>query len=51
MWEYYLAYCEGGFAERYIGDAQLLLRKAGARAAVPVSAQRSDPAASVPARR
>ena len=29
MWDYYLAYCEGGFAERYIGDAQLLLAKAG----------------------
>jgi len=28
MWDYYLAYCEGAFAERYIGDAQLLLAKA-----------------------
>jgi len=27
MWEYYLCYCEGGFAERYIGDVQLLLTK------------------------
>jgi cyclopropane-fatty-acyl-phospholipid synthase len=27
MWEYYLCYCEGGFAERYIGDAQLILAK------------------------
>jgi len=27
MWEYYLAYCEGGFRERYIGDVQLLLGK------------------------
>jgi cyclopropane-fatty-acyl-phospholipid synthase len=26
-WEYYLAYCEAGFAERYIGDAQVLLTK------------------------
>ena len=26
-WDYYLAYCEGAFAERYIGDAQLLFRK------------------------
>lgn len=26
-WEYYLAYCEAGFAERYIGDAQILLTK------------------------
>jgi cyclopropane-fatty-acyl-phospholipid synthase len=29
LWAYYLSYCEGGFAEGYIGDAQLLLRKAG----------------------
>jgi len=28
-WDYYLAYCEGAFAERYIGDAQLLFRAAG----------------------
>ena len=27
-WDYYLAYCEGAFRERYIGDAQLLLTKA-----------------------
>ncbi len=27
MWEYYLCYCEGGFAERYIGDVQMLLAK------------------------
>lgn len=27
MWEYYLAFCEGAFEERYIGDAQLLLAK------------------------
>lgn len=27
MWEYYLAYCEGAFRERYIGDAQLLFTK------------------------
>jgi len=33
MWDYYLAYCQGGFAERYIGDAQLLLTKAGVRSA------------------
>jgi Protein of unknown function (DUF1365) len=25
MWDYYLPHCEGGFWERYIGDAQLLL--------------------------
>jgi cyclopropane-fatty-acyl-phospholipid synthase len=28
MWDYYLAYCEGAFTERFIGDAQLLLTKA-----------------------
>jgi cyclopropane-fatty-acyl-phospholipid synthase len=27
MWEFYLCYCEGGFAERYLGDVQLLLTK------------------------
>jgi cyclopropane-fatty-acyl-phospholipid synthase len=27
MWEYYFCYCEGGFAERYIGDVQMLLTK------------------------
>jgi cyclopropane-fatty-acyl-phospholipid synthase len=26
-WDYYLAYCEGAFAERYIGDTQLLFRR------------------------
>ena len=27
MWEYYFCYCEAGFAERYIGDVQMLLTK------------------------
>jgi cyclopropane-fatty-acyl-phospholipid synthase len=27
MWDYYLAYCEGAFLERHIGDLQLLLTK------------------------
>jgi cyclopropane-fatty-acyl-phospholipid synthase len=27
MWDFYLSYCEAGFAERYIGDVQLLLTK------------------------
>ena len=27
MWTFYLCYCEAGFAERYIGDAQILLAK------------------------
>jgi cyclopropane-fatty-acyl-phospholipid synthase len=29
IWELYLAYCEGGFAERRIGDVQILLGKPG----------------------
>lgn len=32
MWTFYLAYCEGGFRERSIGDVQLLLAKPGSRA-------------------
>jgi cyclopropane-fatty-acyl-phospholipid synthase len=27
MWEFYLCYCEAGFAERALGDVQLLLRR------------------------
>jgi cyclopropane-fatty-acyl-phospholipid synthase len=27
LWEYYLAYCEGAFAERYIGDVQMVFAK------------------------
>ena len=27
MWEYYLCYCEAGFAERQLGDVQLVLRR------------------------
>jgi cyclopropane-fatty-acyl-phospholipid synthase len=27
MWTYYLCYCEAGFAERTLGDAQLLLTR------------------------
>ena len=33
MWEYYLCYCEGGFAERYIGDVQMLFEKPLCRSA------------------
>jgi cyclopropane-fatty-acyl-phospholipid synthase len=32
LWELYLCYCEGGFAERRIQDVQLLLAKPGYRA-------------------
>ena len=31
MWEFYLAYCEGGFAEKQLGDLQIVLAKPGAR--------------------
>jgi cyclopropane-fatty-acyl-phospholipid synthase len=31
LWEFYLCYCEGGFAEEYTGDLQLLLAKPGYR--------------------
>lgn len=27
MWDFYFSYCEAGFAERYIADAQILLAK------------------------
>jgi cyclopropane-fatty-acyl-phospholipid synthase len=33
MWEFYLCYCEGGFAERALGDVHLLLAKPGNRRA------------------
>jgi cyclopropane-fatty-acyl-phospholipid synthase len=33
MWRWYLAYCEGGFVERAIGDVQMLFAKPGARRA------------------
>ena len=37
MWEFYLCYCEAGFEERVIGDAQMLLAKPGNRSATAVS--------------
>jgi len=33
MWEFYLAYCEGGFIERSIGVSQLLFARPGNRRA------------------
>ncbi|HEX5305249.1 MAG TPA: cyclopropane-fatty-acyl-phospholipid synthase family protein [Dyella sp.] len=33
MWEFYLAYCEGGFRERSIGDVHMLLTRPGCRRA------------------
>ncbi|MGB0715269.1 MAG: class I SAM-dependent methyltransferase [Phycisphaerae bacterium] len=37
LWEYYFAYCEGGFAERFIGDVQLLFAKPRCRVAAPLT--------------
>ncbi len=37
MWEFYLCYCEGGFRERSIGVAQLLMAKPGYRRATPLA--------------
>lgn len=31
LWDYYLSYCEAGFAERYIGNAQMVMIKPGCR--------------------
>jgi cyclopropane-fatty-acyl-phospholipid synthase len=31
MWDYYLAYCEGAFRERHIGNVQLVLTKRGSQ--------------------
>jgi len=39
LWEFYFSYCEGGFEERALGDAQILLAKPGARLA-PAPASR-----------
>jgi cyclopropane-fatty-acyl-phospholipid synthase len=38
LWDFYLCYCEGGFAERQLGDVQLLLTKPGCRRAPLVGA-------------
>ena len=43
MWEFYLAYCEGGFAERQIGDVHLLLAKPRGRLPQPLPAITYDP--------
>ena len=32
LWDFYFAYCEGGFRERRIGDVQMVLAKPGCRA-------------------
>ena len=45
MWDYYLGYCEGAFAEKYIGDAQILLAKAGAPETRTAAARTARPQA------
>ncbi len=45
MWEFYLAYCEGGFRERSIGVAQLLMAKPGHRTPAPMPELTREPAA------
>jgi cyclopropane-fatty-acyl-phospholipid synthase len=37
-WEWYLAYCEGGYAERYLGLAQLVFVRPGSEHRVDSSA-------------
>lgn len=36
LWRFYLAYCEGGFMERAIGDVQMLFEKPGSRLPAPL---------------
>jgi cyclopropane-fatty-acyl-phospholipid synthase len=31
LWDYYFCYCEAGFEERYVGDAQILLARPDCR--------------------
>ena len=38
LWDFYLASCEGAFAERHLGDVQLLLAKPGCRRPVIATA-------------
>ena len=39
LWEFYLCYCEGAFAERQLGDVQILLTKPRCRRS-PISSAR-----------
>jgi len=45
LWEFYFCYCEGGFAEGYLGDVQLAFARPGAVAArTPWAARPGAPA-------
>lgn len=35
MWHFYLSYCEGGFAERALGDVQMVFQESSVAAPVP----------------
>jgi cyclopropane-fatty-acyl-phospholipid synthase len=43
MWEYYLAYCEGGFLERYVNDIQFVLTRSKNRSLGPAPAYGGRP--------
>jgi cyclopropane-fatty-acyl-phospholipid synthase len=45
LWEFYFCYCEGGFAEGYLGDVQLAFARPGAVAARTLWAAREGEAA------
>ena len=42
LWDFYLAYCEGGFAARHVGDVQVVLTRSGNRALGPVPGYRGE---------
>jgi len=42
LWDFYLAYCEGGFAARHIGNVQVVLTRSGNRALGPVPGYRGE---------
>ncbi|MHC5109123.1 MAG: class I SAM-dependent methyltransferase [Planctomycetota bacterium] len=44
LWEYYLGYCEGGFAERYIGDVHIMFAKPDCRRQVTSAIREEMPA-------
>jgi cyclopropane-fatty-acyl-phospholipid synthase len=45
LWRLYLSFCEAGFAERRIGDVQIILAKPRWRGSVDVGALAAPPAA------
>lgn len=43
LWTFYLAYCEGGYAERALGDLQMLFQKPLYRGAIPPDQFKAPP--------